>query len=984
MIKPDIWMLDSEELKCTMLKHGHQNKLIFAVMLKFFQTNGRYPESDDVISEHLITNLSNQLNLSTDQQLSLFENFNWETRSIERFRQEIRELLGYQIATVENSKQLMQWLDKNVLPESPTLAQCLEKAYQFFREHKLEPFSQKELKRHVRSAQHNFEKQFFSTTVEQLSEETRNAIDALLQGDDEIDSEDAVSVESAIKIKLRILKQDLAGIKLKHIQFEIKKLQHIRNIIVPSVFFKTVSRKLLQKYYVRILAMLPSNIEEYAIENRYATMAIFCYIRSQLLTDNLIDLFLKSIHKVEVSAGKHIDKKILSGVKKINGKFDILYTLADTNAEHPKGVIEEQVYPKVSQDKLRDLAKELRCKGKWYQTQVHVKMRSLYSHAHRKELLMLLDTFDFHSNNQEGKILLQAIEFIKQHRDAIDKYYPDSQLVPIDGVIYDDWRPSVIEQQQSDNPKENKYKVEQMNYEMAVLELLHKQLTCKTIWVEGGYHYRNPDEDMPKDWENKREYYYNEIKAKLNADDFIDPLKDFLEKNLRQLNDTILSNEKVKILDKNGGHIKLTPYEAQKEPANIKTLKREINHRWPSINLIDILKEADFRIGFTKQFHTVASRGSLDNTQLTKRLLLCMYALGSNTGLKRISSANKDASYSALRYVKRRHITVDNVKAAVVDVINKILEIRDPKIWGDITVGCGCDSTQVSSWDQNLIAEWHVRYHEPGVMIYCHADKYATCVYSQLKTCSSSEVGSMIRGVLRHDTKMNMDKAYVDTHGQSTIGFAFSHLLGFDLLPRLKNLNRQKLYYSSAKHKNNYPNLEAILKTSVNWDSMKESYDEVIKHAVALKLGTVDPDVLIKRFSKDNYTHPVYKALTEIGHVIKTIFLCKYLMSEELRIEIHEALNVIESLNSIMGFIFYGKLGEISTNIKEEQKLAIACLHLLQVCMSYINTLIIQATLPDSGILLTPEDKRALTTLFHAHINPYGLFPLDLSQRLII
>ena len=165
---------------------------------------------------------------------------------------------------------------------------------------------------------------------------------------------------------------------------------------------------------------------------------------------------------------------------------------------------------------------------------------------------------------------------------------------------------------------------------------------------------------------------------------------------------------------------------------------------------------------------------------------------------------------------------------------------------------------------------------------------------------------------------------------------------------------------------------------------MKESYDEVIKHAVALKLGTVDPDVLIKRFSSDNYTHPVYKALTEIGHVIKTIFLCKYLMSEELRIEIHEALNVIESLNSIMGFIFYGKLGEISTNIKEEQKLAIACLHLLQVCMSYINTLIIQATLPDSGILLTPEDKRALTTLFHAHINPYGLFPLDLNQRLII
>ena len=399
-----------------------------------------------------------------------------------------------------------------------------------------------------------------------------------------------------------------------------------------------------------------------------------------------------------------------------------------------------------------------------------------------------------------------------------------------------------------------------------------------------------------------------------------------------------------------------------------------------------MLKETDFRTGFTKQFHTVASREGLNHTQLIKRLLLCIYAIGSNTGLKRISSANKDASYSDLRYTKRRYINTANVKAAVVDVVNEILAIRDPKIWGDITVGCGCDSTQVGSWDQNLMAEWHVRYHKPGVMIYWHVDKNATCIYSQLKTCASSEVGSMIRGVLRHDTNMDMNKTYVDTHGQSTIGFAFSYLLNFDLLPRLKNLNKQKLYYSSVKHKNDYPHLKAILKSSINFDSMKENYDEVIKHAVALKIGTVDPDVLIKRFSKDNYSHPVYKALTEIGRAVKTIFLCKYLMSEELRIEIHEALNVVETLNSVMGFIFYGKLGEISTNLKDDQELAVACLHLIQVCMSHINTLIIQATLPESGLLnkLTSEDKRALTTLFHAHINPYGLFPLDLGQRLII
>lgn len=155
---------------------------------------------------------------------------------------------------------------------------------------------------------------------------------------------------------------------------------------------------------------------------------------------------------------------------------------------------------------------------------------------------------------------------------------------------------------------------------------------------------------------------------------------------------------------------------------------------------------------------------------------------------------------------------------------------------------------------------------------------------------------------------------------------------------------------------------------------------------VALKTNIVDSGVLIKRFNHDNYNHPVYKALTEIGKAVKTIFLCRYLMSEELRIEIHESLNVVKRLNSIMGFIFYGKLGEISTNNKDDQELSVVCLHLLQVCMVYSNTLIIQEIFydPEWANIFTEEDKRALSPLIHAHINPYGLFPLDLKLRLRI
>ena len=37
---------------------------------------------------------------------------------------------------------------------------------------------------------------------------------------------------------------------------------------------------------------------------------------------------------------------------------------------------------------------------------------------------------------------------------------------------------------------------------------------------------------------------------------------------------------------------------------------------------------------------------------------------------------------------------------------------------------------------------WHVRYGGKGIMIYWHVGKYGTCMYSQLKTCSSSEVAA--------------------------------------------------------------------------------------------------------------------------------------------------------------------------------------------------------------------------------------------------
>ena len=46
-------------------------------------------------------------------------------------------------------------------------------------------------------------------------------------------------------------------------------------------------------------------------------------------------------------------------------------------------------------------------------------------------------------------------------------------------------------------------------------------------------------------------------------------------------------------------------------------------------------------------------------------------------------------------------------------------------------------------------------------------------------------------------------------------------------------------------------------------------------------------------YVKTNTRHPTYAALIELGKVVKTIFLCNYLASEEMRREINSGLNVI-------------------------------------------------------------------------------------------
>ena len=421
---------------------------------------------------------------------------------------------------------------------------------------------------------------------------------------------------------------------------------------------------------------------------------------------------------------------------------------------------------------------------------------------------------------------LCALDLIRKYADKNQVHYAEAEQVPLENIVPDSWLPLVKQGQ----------RINRISYELCVLKILRDKLRCKEMYAQEAYRYRNPDEDLPSDFALKQKEYYADLHQPLSADEFIATQKKQMQEALTMLDGGMQRNKKVEIIRRNGKPwIKVSPLDPQPEPRNLASLKVEVGNRWSQVYLLDILKEADLRIGFTNLFKSPTSHEILSSETLQIRLLLCLYGLGTNAGIKRVASGAQ-INYRDLLYILRRFVNKDSLRASIAEVANAVLRERDIAIWGEAT-SLASDSKKFGAWDQNLMTEWHIRYRGPGIMVYWHVEKKALCIYSQIKRCSSSEVAAMIEGVLRHATDMYVEKDYVDSHGQDEAAFAFCYMLDFQLLPRLKGIGRQKLYRPEAGKSKAYANLQPILTRPINWELIRKHYDEIIKYTTALETG---------------------------------------------------------------------------------------------------------------------------------------------------
>lgn len=130
--------------------------------------------------------------------------------------------------------------------------------------------------------------------------------------------------------------------------------------------------------------------------------------------------------------------------------------------------MKDVIYPVADERTLRDVIAEFKATGS-YDHQVRTKMRSSYGQHYRRMVPAILHMLTFRSNNETHRPLIEALDLLRAHADSDRRDYPETENVPLEGVVLAAWR-SLVVRQTKPGAKGSPGRINRISYELCVLQ----------------------------------------------------------------------------------------------------------------------------------------------------------------------------------------------------------------------------------------------------------------------------------------------------------------------------------------------------------------------------------------------------------------------------------------------------------------------------------------------------------------------------------
>ena len=412
------------------------------------------------------------------------------------------------------------------------------------------------------------------------------------------------------------------------------------------------------------------------------------------------------------------------------------------------------------------------------------------------------------------------------------------------------------------------------------------------------------------------------------------------------------------------------------ESKEVKRLEKALESTLPKIRIEQLLLEVDQMTRFSRHFVPIHQQQNLPK-KFYKTLLASIIAQATNIGVVAMHNCVTDITIDMMRYVNNTCIREETIKAANAEIVNRHTKLPLSLLHGTGELSSS-DNQLFGITASSLIASIYPKYfgyYEKTVGVYTHTSDQSSVYGAKAISCVPRESLYVLDGLLENDTLLEIKEHTTDTGGYTEHIFALCYLLGYEFMPRIKDLKDQQLY--RVYRNQDYGELNSLLNKSANIEIVAEQWDQITKVATSLKQRLTPANEIVRRLVKGSPSDRLAKAFTNLGRIIKTEYILRYLTTLGLRRKIQRQLNKGEHRHSLARWVFFAHQGEFQTGDYEEIMNKASCLSLVSNAILYWNTIHISRIVEQlraQGQKIDDEDLSHISLLIYKHFIPMGSY----------